>query len=523
MTGISRIPPYARSALLATVVVVAPLAIYLSRLDQAVGLTGDDGWYVLLAKALASGEPFGMVNSPLAGSVTPYPPGFPLVLAIVFRFDTAFPENVWLLKSVSIAAMLGVGVASYLYLVRQRGLTRSIACACALAIVLTPAFVFLATSTVMSEGVFTLAQLLAVILLGSGERERHPRRYALLAGAAAAAATLVRSAGISVIAAGIAYLLYRKQWRRAVLFTAAALIVLAPWFWYSGAQAPTMTERLAHGGGHALSYGQNFWLRVASHSTSGTITAGDLPGRVAANLREIAALDVGGIIVPALFRGATESGQEVIALGSVEIHGSMGSATGTMMVSLALCAIAVLGFAIAIRRGPTAAEFVVVSSMAITVLWPFWPYRFILPLTPFLFLYLVIAIQLLASRPAVLRIALLSVIGLHLLDHTQYVMARRAAGVGWEEDAAEVESVLAWMNSHLTESGHVATTSPALVHLRTGRKTVAIDNAAGNWRRWKQLQVRYLVCLTRAPLPPAYGPYRVLYQSPRQGLWILEI
>ena len=81
----------------------------------------------------------------------------------------------------------------------------------------------------------------------------------------------------------------------------------------------------------------------------------------------------------------------------------MGRTTGTAIVSLALCAIAVFGFVIAIRQGPTAAEFVVVCSVAMTASWPFWPFRFVLPLTPFLFLYLVIAIRHLAPRLARLR------------------------------------------------------------------------------------------------------------------------
>ena len=504
------------------VVLGAVLAIYLSRLDQAVGLTGDDDWYVLLAKALATGEPFEMVNSPLTGSVTPYPPGFPLVLSAVFLFAANFPQNVWLLKGVSVAAMLGVGCLSYSYLAHQRGLTRPIALACALAIVITPAFVFLATSTVMSECVFTAVQLLAIMLLGTSADGPRARRNTLLAGAVAAASVLVRSAGISVIAAGIAYLVYRKRWRRALVFAAAALVVLGPWLWYSAAHAPTLTERLAHGGGHALSYGQNFWLRVASRTTSGTITPADLPARVAANVLDVTGRDVAGIVVPALFRGPTESGQEVIALGGSLVRGSMGGAAGTMIVSLALSLVAAFGFVVAVRRGPTAAEFVVVFSMTMIVLWPFWPYRFVLPLAPFLFFYLVTGIQRLAFPPAVLRIVLLTVIGLHLLDHTQYVAARRAAPVGWEVDASEMEAVLQWMNDNLAASGHVATTNPALVHLRTGRKTLAIDDPSSNWERWKQLQVRYLVSLSRNPLPPG-RKYRILYRSPRQGLWVLEI
>jgi hypothetical protein len=505
---------------------VAVLAIYLSRLDQVAGLVVDDAWYVLLARTLATGEPFGMVNSPLPGSITPYPPGFPFVLSFVFRIDANFPQNVWLLKSVSIAAMLGVGVASYWYVTRQRGVARPIALLVSLAIVLTPAFVFLATSTVMSECVFTLVQLLAIMLVDASADAARARRFTLLAGIASAAAMLVRSAGVTVVAAGVAYLLYRRQWRRALVFTATVLVCLGPWLWYSRVHAPTMAERLAQGGGHALTYGQNFWLRWASDPASGTIGVDELPGRVAANLLDVTGRAVAGIVVPSVFRGPAESGREVSSLGGARVAGSMGSATGTLIISLGLFAIAALGFVTAARRRLMAAEFLVVFSLTTTVLWPFWPFRFVLPLTPFLFLYLVIGIQQLARpplQPAVLRIALLSVLGLQVLDHAQYAAGRRSATIGWEVGAADADAALQWMTANLTDSGHVATTNPALVYLRTGRKTVAIDDANANWERWKRLGVRYLVCLKRAELPSSRWSYKVLYHSPTSGLWVVEI
>jgi hypothetical protein len=83
--------------------------------------------------------------------------------------------------------------------------------------------------------------------------------------------------------------------------------------------------------------------------------------------------------------------------------------------------------------------------------------------------------------------------------------------------------VFAWMATHATEPGHVATSNPALVYLRTGRRTVAIDDVEDNWRRWKQHGVRYLVCLRPSELPSAQVRYTLLYRSARQGLWIVAI
>ena len=521
MTASPSLLARARVAFLTAGVVAAVLAIYLLRVDHVAGLIVDDAWYILLARSLARGERFGMVNSVFENGVTPYPPGFPLVLALVFRIVPEFPQNVWLLKSVSVAAMLGVGYLSYWYFTSQRGLTRQVALLCAIAVVATPAFVFLATSTVMSESVFTLVQLAVVVLLGARTEDR-ARRNTVLAGIAGAAALLIRWAGIVVIVAGVSYLVVGKQWRRVMLFVVTALVCVSPWLWYSGRHSPSAAERIAIGGGHALSYGQNFWLREASNATSGSATAAELPARVAENALLVAGRGMAALVVPTLFRGATESGMETIALGGAGSPGTMGSAAGTQLVSLALTLVAVIGFGVTLRQGATVAEFLVVLTLGMIVLWPFGPYRFLLPLAPFLVHYLVVGVQRLRPAPAVLRIALLSVVGLHLMDHVQYIVARQASATAWEKLGGDVDDVLDWMNAHLTEPGNVATSNQPLVYLRTGRKTIAIDRATLNRERWTQLSIRYAVYLDRVGLPSPSGRQRILHRSPRYGLAVVE-
>ena len=121
------------------------LAIYLLRLDRVVGLVVDDAWYVLLAKALATGDGYTLINSPTPGITPFYPPGFPALLAIFYRMSPVFPDNVWLLKSVSIAAMIGAGVVAFRYFERDRALQVEVAFALAFATAIYPGLVFLAT------------------------------------------------------------------------------------------------------------------------------------------------------------------------------------------------------------------------------------------------------------------------------------------------------------------------------------------------------------------------------------------
>ena len=66
----------------------------------------------------------------------------------------------------------------------------------------------------------------------------------------------------------------------------------------------------------------------------------------------------------------------------------MGSAAGTMAVSLVLSGHRLHRFPERRPEGPTTAEFLVPLSIGMIVLWPFPAIRFVLPLTPFLFFYL---------------------------------------------------------------------------------------------------------------------------------------
>jgi hypothetical protein len=389
--------------------------------------------------------------------------------------------------------------------------------------VITPAFVFLATSTVMSDCVFTVAQLLAVVVVDRSVAATHPRRDTILAGVLAAVAVLIRTAGAAILVAVTLYLLTRRRWRHASLFAVTAVLCLAPWWWYARTHAPTAEQRLAHGGFQTFTYGQDLWMRRAGDSTSGVITARDLPARIEDRLIDVFGRDVGAIVAPSLFRGAFESGVEVLAVGGGLFPGSMGIATGTIVVSLVLSAIALIGFVRTMRRGPTTAEFLVPLSVGMIVIWPWPAYRFVLPLTPFLFFYLLAGLRTMTPALPVARVALLCVIGLNAADHAQYILESRTTLLDWAADSQETDALLDWMRGHVTGDGYVAATNPALVYLRTGRRTVPIDDAAANWRRWKSTGVRYLVCLIPGKDPPLFGPTRELYRSKRHGLWVREI
>ena len=453
-----------------------------------------------------------------------YPPGFPAILSLVLLVSPEYPGNMALLKGVSIVAMIGTGLLTYRYAVRYRGLSPMIGALVAIVTVITPALVFLATSTLMSEAVFLFVEMAALILIERAARaddDRTGRRLAVSAGALAAAAFLIRTAGMTIGLAAVFYFVWKRRWQSAAVYAATAACLVMPWTIYARAHAPARAELVDHGGLMSMGYADQFWTKEAGTVTSRHVSARELPARIERNAVNIAIRDMGGIFVPLLFRTPFESGLEVIGLGPPEGGQvpSMGSAFGTKAISFALTALAALGFFATLRRRMTVAEPMVILALVMIILWPFWTFRFVLPLVPFLLCYFVFGLEALANAALAtaaarsgLRITLASeraariflfvIVGLNVLDHTQYIAQAYGdpRGASWKAHADDIDQVFNWIKREGTRDGAIAADNPALVYLRTGRRTIAISSTVEKWARWQRMGVRYVVSLSDGEL-----------------------
>ncbi len=503
--------------------------VYVFRLDRAAGLMVDDAWYILLAKALAGGDGYRLISSATVAIMPVVPPGFPALLAPVFVFGPAFPGNLLLLKAISVAAVAGVGAATYYYAYECRRVPDSIAAIVALATLLTPALVFLVTSTVMPEAVFTLAQLLTVVLLDRARDDAGGLRRSVAAGMMAAASVLIRSAGIAVLGAGILYLLHRRSWRGLAAFAGTAVLCVTPWYLYAGAHAPTAEQSASHGGTIAYAYSDLLTMRRAGDTTAGRAGLADLPARVSRNLVNVFGRDIGGVFVPGFYRGPLESGEETVGLGGA--GASMGSAPATMAVSFALSTVVLIGLVVSGRSRFGAADALVAASVAMILLVPTRTFRYLVPLAPFLWLYLAVGLRSVSvwtpgapSKVATATgIVLFTLVGMQLLEHAQYIAVKsnEPPAADWLADARAVDELVDWMEQNLPPGAPVAATNPGLIYLRTGRRTVALADIAGRREAWKAAGIRYVVALRPTPLPAQSFGFKTLYESRRR--WILEI
>jgi hypothetical protein len=236
-------PRYERAAVAFTALAV--LGIGLAIIDALpVGVFYDDAMYVILAKSLATGHGYRWLNLPGTPPATHFPPGYPALLATIWRAFPSFPANVLVFKAAN-ALLLAIASGGMVLLARRRfGLSPLAAAVLSVAgCAVIP--VLALSSLVLSEPLF-LALLIPILLFAERvvEGGRRPRDLVLL-GLLAGLATLVRTHGIALVA-GLALALVvrqpvltetvdarrtsiRSRARDAGLVLACAALVMVPW------------------------------------------------------------------------------------------------------------------------------------------------------------------------------------------------------------------------------------------------------------------------------------------------------
>ncbi len=234
----TRISPQAiRYTIFAAIAVVS--AMYIAAwLAPAIGLYHDDGAYLVTAKAISSGHGYLVDSLPTPVPQTAFPPLFPVLLALF----AAISSNAQWLKALPLACTAGWLVLSW-KLLRRLGASPGGTALVVLLAAASPAVIFLGTN-LMPESLFGLLVVAAMLALLD---DRHR-----LAGILAGLATLTRAGGLPLVAACALMLLLYGRLRKAVEFTAAAMLLAAPWFGWSMAHSPS----------------QNYYGRAMHASTS---------------------------------------------------------------------------------------------------------------------------------------------------------------------------------------------------------------------------------------------------------------
>jgi hypothetical protein len=170
--------------------------------------------------------------------------------------------------------------------------------------------------------------------------------------------------------------------------------------------------------------------------------------------------------------------------------------------SWGLTALGLIGFVVAVRRRAGVAELFVPVSLLIVCLWPFFPFRFVLPLTPFLLYYVLLgflaAIRLVARRDG--RVLALAALGLIIaadlgsdFNHWRKLRAPPEGHPLWMRIFDEHRELLTWVRDNVPVDQPVVAMNPAETYLYSGRKAVGFWQTQGTWDEWRRLGIHYMV------------------------------
>ena len=171
----------------------------------------DDSIYFTTAKALASGQGYIIPSFPGVLPQTKYPVLYPLILAVVWRIDPAFPRNLGLATDVSLAVAASYLVLGYL-LLRRLGASSATSLLVAAAIALHPGFTFL-SGELLSDYLFAALILASALAADEMCGEGRALRWGILTGITLGLAMLARSAAIGAAAGLVVYCARRRCWR----------------------------------------------------------------------------------------------------------------------------------------------------------------------------------------------------------------------------------------------------------------------------------------------------------------------
>jgi len=409
-----------------------------------VGVFQDDAIYVTLAKALATGEGFRMINMPGSPHATHFPPGYPLLLAGLWKLFPSFPDNIVVFKFVNALFLAVTAVGTYRFS-RTRLALGSLG-ACIAAIVGTISVVVLViTGVVLSEPLY-MALVLPTLLVAERAADDGEVRSAAGAGALIGVLALVRTVGVFMLPAALLVLLLRRRWRSALVLGVVAMVFIVPWqLWVSRYQG----EMPAPFVGKYGAYGP--WLSEGYRA------------------------------------GGLAFAKAVIAKNANELFGFLGYVTlpvppvAPRLVSLGVV-LAMLGVAAATlwRRIPVTLVFL--GGYAVVILaWPFEPTRFALVWWPVLAGLFVAGVRTTwawrpdASGTRALRLAAMAGVAIVTAGYAAHNTrgVRDKWWVNIQSDAGtQAKPIAEWVARSTRPDDVVATDHDLIVYLYAGRRAV---------------------------------------------------
>ncbi len=450
---------------------IAAAAFYISAITpDSFGFYHDDSIYVATAKSLATGQGYRIISLPGEPTQTKSPPLHPFLLSLIWRVNPNFPANLWAMMLLSaLAAAISLALI-WRYLTAQAYASR-------LQALLIVALTALNWRTViLSSGIYSEMFYLAVSVAGlhlAEEYEKKQTRWATgtALGVILGLAFLARTSGITLLVAVAFYYLLRRQFKRALMPLATGASIALAWIGWGYFNRPT-------GGGVNASYYESYiksYSEIIRDAQAQTGQSGFtiLLSIIGKNLLTLLIASVPLICLGLPFDFAPRFGENLFTV---------------ILIALGVTLFLILaGLLRHIKAGFRLLHIYVILYFGLHLIWPYSGQdRFLMPLLPFLLLFLVTELERVAqlirkgfkssglSYKAAALLMTAPLIALISFAAYNYGSGLYASLIPFKAKyaarAAEDTEAIQWIKEHTDPSDVLVCYRDPMYYLYTGRK-----------------------------------------------------
>jgi hypothetical protein len=464
--------------LLVAILFASSLLYVLAMRPSAFGSYHDDSIYVTTAKALAAGEGYRIISLPYEPAQTKYPAFYPFLLSLIWRLSPHFPQNLVLMMLLSVVATVGFLALSFRYLTRQGYATSWEALAVVAVAAINWRTMILATS-ISTEMVYGVLSILALSLAEKVARQKGDWVAKMALGVLMGLAFLTRSSGAALLIAVGVYFVAGKRFKSVIVPLALGAMFVLGWVAWCYFERTTAN-------GVNVAYYTSYLSHLREVVTE--LQARDQTSALIALLSVLArnALMLIVVSIP------------VVCLG-IDYN-------WVLYLGFAFLFVAA-GFVRDIARGCRILHVYIICYLVLHLFWlPFVSYdRFLMPILPFLLLWLLRELRTMASLvrremgsgTGMTRKASAGVIGLALAGLVAAAIYNYASGLYFPFASASIRKdvgpsspdrqAIEWINSNTAPTDVLICSRDPMYYLYTGRKaTRSLPMKAGIY--WQDQQ-----------------------------------
>lgn len=426
----------------------------------------DDAYYIMLAKALASGYGYYDINLPTPELHKLFPPGLSIFLTIpsFFNFDLKISLIIFKLMLIVCGA---IGLWLFVYLAKQEGHKEP---------TITYAIIISATSIAMighntrvaSEMLYILLSVLALICLNCYEKEPKISRYLFFSALLIIGCILTRSIGIFLLPAIFISWVIKREFLKIALLFSLVIILISPWV--------ILTKRTGAGG--TSRYVTDMWVQYVNTDKS---TEASPTKAIFNKLKENTSLITTKEIPRIIFS---------ISASSFVLDNYFGNLF-SLPIRLLITLLVLVPICLQLWPNMRVSTLYLIFYLGLLLIWPWEPSRFLIPLIPFLLLYFFTGLELLSKKiidktssnisilPKIISTVIILLVLSHLVSNIRFIRTIWQSGDYTFEAAqfwADTQSAYDWVNKNLPKDAVIGCI-PALeayCYLYTERKSIAL-------------------------------------------------